>query len=155
MVKISKILETIISQATFDTMQSGCGMLKDHLMLAILRYEGTFASSVLQQALDDWQIYQIALHIERALEADAKSEVDIPEIFFPRYLERLAAEQHTDNLSTLIIGNAVAFIVALLAIKFFISYVQKYGFKAFGWYRIIVGGIILGMLLLGYDLQIM
>ncbi|MBQ5701807.1 MAG: hypothetical protein IIV68_06765 [Alistipes sp.] len=109
MVKISKILETIISQATFDTMQSGCGMLKDHLMLAILRYEGTFASSVLQQALDDWQIYQIALHIERALEADAKSEVDIPEIFFPRYLERLAAEQHTDNLSTL---NAVIDIIA-------------------------------------------
>ena len=60
-----------------------------------------------------------------------------------------------ENIGTLLIGNAVAFVVALLAIKFFISYVQKYGFKAFGWYRIIVGGIILGMLLLGYDLQIM
>ena len=53
-----------------------------------------------------------------------------------------------------IIGNVVAFIVALLAIKFFISFVQKYGFKAFGWYRIIVGGIILAMLFTGHELTI-
>ena len=60
-----------------------------------------------------------------------------------------------DNLSTLLLGNIVAFIVAMLAIKFFISYVTKYGFKAFGWYRIIVGGVILLMLGLGYDLKMM
>lgn len=60
-----------------------------------------------------------------------------------------------DNMSTLIIGNVVAFIVALLAIKFFISFVTKYGFKAFGWYRIVVGGAILVMLMMGYNLQIM
>ena len=60
----------------------------------------------------------------------------------------------TDNLSTLIIGNAVAFIVALLAIKFFISFVTKYGFKAFGWYRIIVGVTILVLLLTGHSLEI-
>ena len=59
-----------------------------------------------------------------------------------------------DNINTLIIGNVVAFIVALLAIKFFISFVTKYGFKAFGWYRIIVGGIILVMLLTGHNLMI-
>lgn len=59
-----------------------------------------------------------------------------------------------DNAWTLVIGNVVAFIVALLAIKFFISFVTKYGFKAFGWYRIIVGGIILVMLLLGHNLEI-
>ena len=46
------------------------------------------------------------------------------------------------NLTTLIVGNIVAFIVALLAIKFFISFVTKYGFVAFGWYRIIVGSAI-------------
>jgi undecaprenyl-diphosphatase len=44
--------------------------------------------------------------------------------------------------------------VALLAIKFFISFVTKYGFKAFGYYRIIVGGIILVMLMFGYNLEI-
>ena len=59
-----------------------------------------------------------------------------------------------ENLSTLLIGNAVAFIVAMLAIKFFINFVSKYGFKAFGWYRIIVGGIILIMLLTGHNLTI-
>ena len=60
-----------------------------------------------------------------------------------------------DNMTTLIVGNAVAFIVALLAIKFFINFVSKYGFKAFGWYRIVVGGAILVMLMLGHDLTIM
>ena len=60
----------------------------------------------------------------------------------------------TDNLSTLIIGNLVAFIVALLAIKFFISFVSKHGFKAFGWYRIIVGVVILVLLLTGHSLEI-
>ena len=59
-----------------------------------------------------------------------------------------------DNMGTLIIGNVVAFIVAMLAIKFFISFVTKYGFKAFGWYRIIVGGVILAMLMTGHNLTI-
>ena len=59
-----------------------------------------------------------------------------------------------ENLDTLIIGNAVAFIVAMLAIKFFINFVTRYGFKAFGWYRIVVGGAILVMLLTGHNLTI-
>jgi undecaprenyl-diphosphatase len=59
-----------------------------------------------------------------------------------------------DNMGTLIVGNAVAFVVALLAIKFFISFVTKYGFKAFGWYRIILGGAILLLLLTGHNLTI-
>lgn len=59
-----------------------------------------------------------------------------------------------DNLSTLVIGNVVAFVVALLAIKFFISFVTKYGFKAFGWYRIVVGAVILVLLLTGHSLEI-
>lgn len=60
----------------------------------------------------------------------------------------------TNNLSALIVGNVVAFVVAMLAIKGFIKYVQKYGFKAFGWYRIVVGGVILVLLLTGHNLQI-
>ena len=58
------------------------------------------------------------------------------------------------NLDILLIGNIVAFIVAMLAIKFFISFVSKYGFKAFGWYRIIIGGAILVMMLTGHNLTI-
>lgn len=60
-----------------------------------------------------------------------------------------------ENMSTLIIGNIVAFIVAMLAIKFFIGYVTKYGFKLFGWYRIILGLAILIFLLTGHELSIM
>ena len=58
------------------------------------------------------------------------------------------------NLQALIVGNVVAFVVALLAIKFFIAFVTKYGFKAFGWYRIIVGAVILIMLLTGHELTL-
>ena len=53
------------------------------------------------------------------------------------------------NLTLLAIGNLVAFVVALLAIKFFITYLQKYGFKVFGWYRIIVGGILIALIYAG------
>ncbi|PPK99993.1 undecaprenyl-diphosphate phosphatase [Parapedobacter indicus] len=59
------------------------------------------------------------------------------------------------EINQLIIGNAVGFVVAIIAIKSFIGVVSKYGFKAFGWYRIIVGGIILIMLLSGHSLQIL
>jgi undecaprenyl-diphosphatase len=51
------------------------------------------------------------------------------------------------------VGCVVAFIVAVLAIKFFINFLTKRGFKAFGWYRIVVGGVILLMLALGSNLQ--
>lgn len=70
------------------------------------------------------------------------------------FLEPESAEVLTENISILIIGNIVAFIVAILAIKFFIGYVTKYGFKAFGYYRIIVGTIILVLLFSGHNLQI-
>ena len=66
----------------------------------------------------------------------------------PEYREVL-----TQNLDVLIIGCVVAFIVAILAIKFFISCLTKYGFKAFGWYRISVGGVILALLWSGHTLQ--
>ena len=58
-----------------------------------------------------------------------------------------------NNLETLIIGSVVAFIVAILAIKFFINYVTKYGFAAFGWYRIIVGLIIIICTLCGVEMK--
>lgn len=54
------------------------------------------------------------------------------------------------NLMALGIGNLVAFLVALLAIKFFIGFLQKHGFRLFGWYRVIVGAILLVLVLTGY-----
>ncbi len=59
-----------------------------------------------------------------------------------------------DNMTVLIIGNIVAFIVAILAIKFFIDFLTRHGFKAFGYYRIIVGVALIIMILCGVDLQI-
>lgn len=60
----------------------------------------------------------------------------------------------SENIDILLIGNAVAFVVALIAIKSFITFLTKYGFKVFGYYRIVVGLAILVMLGLGYDLKI-
>ncbi len=57
------------------------------------------------------------------------------------------------NLWMLLLGCVVAFIVALLAMKWFVAFLTKYGFKAFGIYRIIIGGIIIVMLLTGHSLS--
>ena len=56
----------------------------------------------------------------------------------------------TENIKLFAIGNIVAFVVAMLAIKFFIGFLQKHGFKLFGYYRIIGGVILLLMLATGY-----
>lgn len=54
------------------------------------------------------------------------------------------------NLTILAAGNLIAFLVALLAIRFFITYLQRYGFKLFGWYRIVVGAVLLVLIFSGY-----
>lgn len=56
----------------------------------------------------------------------------------------------SQNIQAFIAGNVVAFVVAILAIKFFINYLKKYGFRVFGIYRIIVGIILLGLIAAGY-----
>ena len=60
----------------------------------------------------------------------------------------------THNIILLLLGCLVAFVVAMLAIKGFVSFLTKYGFRAFGVYRIIVGGIIIILLLCGVPLAI-
>ena len=54
-----------------------------------------------------------------------------------------------DHVQILLVGNVVAFIVAILAIKFFIGFLQKHGFRIFGWYRIIAGIILLILIFTG------
>ncbi len=56
------------------------------------------------------------------------------------------------NITMLILGCVVSFVVALLAMKWFVGFLTKYGFKAFGIYRIIVGSIIIVLLLTGHSL---
>ncbi len=66
------------------------------------------------------------------------------------YKEHPEVLKDTHNLTILALGNLVAFVVALIAIRFFISYLQRYGFRLFGWYRIIVGAVLLVLIFMGY-----
>ena len=61
---------------------------------------------------------------------------------------------NTENIKLLLVGNIVAFIVAIIAIKSFIGFLTKHGFKVFGWYRIALGIIILALFLSGYHIDI-
>ena len=68
--------------------------------------------------------------------------------------KELGVEVFRDNWDTLLVGNVVAFPVALLANKFFIGFVSKYGFRFFGYYRIALALIVALALLLGADLSL-
>lgn len=56
---------------------------------------------------------------------------------------------NADRVNTLLLGCVVAFIVAILAIKFFISFLKKNGFRAFGYYRIVLGLVLLILIYAG------
>jgi undecaprenyl-diphosphatase len=66
-------------------------------------------------------------------------------------------EGHTitgDEIKMLAIGNVIAFVVALLAIRTFITFLERKGFIVFGWYRIVVGAVIIGLYITGHNLEI-
>jgi len=58
------------------------------------------------------------------------------------------------DMDMLLIGNAISFVVAIIAIKFFVGFLTKYGFRVFGIYRIILGTLILAFLAMGFDLKL-
>ncbi len=70
-----------------------------------------------------------------------------------KFLKTYESIQASD-IKILLFGNVVAFIVAMLAIRFFINFLTKYGFKVFGYYRIVLGIILLALLAMGYELDI-
>ena len=70
-----------------------------------------------------------------------------------KFLKTYESIQASD-IKILLFGNVVAFIVAMLAIRFFINFLTKYGFKVFGYYRIVLGIILLVLLAMGYKLDI-
>jgi undecaprenyl-diphosphatase len=57
---------------------------------------------------------------------------------------------NTEHVNILLLGSLIAFIVAILAIKFFISFLQKNGFRIFGIYRIVLGIVLLIMIYMGW-----
>lgn len=56
---------------------------------------------------------------------------------------------NTNNLQTLLLGSVIAFVVAILAIKFFIGFLQKHGFRMFGFYRIALGILLIVLIAAG------
>lgn len=63
------------------------------------------------------------------------------------YKETPELLQDSHNITMLVVGNLIGFVVAMFAIKGFIGYLSKHGFKLFGWYRIIIGGLIIILVL--------
>ena len=68
------------------------------------------------------------------------------------YKSGVSVQQEQINL--LIVGNIVAFVVAILAIRSFIGVVTKYGLKVYGYYRVIVGIIIILLMIVRVDLKL-
>jgi undecaprenyl-diphosphatase len=94
--------------------------------------------------------------LDRKSAAEFSFFLAVPTMLAATALELLQTYKsiNTSNIGVLLLGNLVAFIVAILAIKGFIAYLTKYGFKAFGYYRIAVGLIILILVGFGVDLNI-
>lgn len=68
-------------------------------------------------------------------------------------LMKIWPELGAEHVDVLIYGNAVSFVVGALAIKGFVGVVERYGLKYFGYYRIVVGLVVLGSLMLGGDIH--
>jgi undecaprenyl-diphosphatase len=117
----------------------GCYQVLSVLFPGLSRSAATIIGG-LQQKLDRRTAAEFSffLAVPTMLAASVKSFYDVhktnPEVFVK------------DNMTLLIIGSLVAFVVALLAIRFFITYLQRHGFKLFGYYRILAGSLILILL---------
>ena len=88
-IKISKALESIVAQVIFDTTREGVDhSLKDVLMLSLLRADDSMAHRLLAYRLKDWELYQIALRLEREI-AQGRSAGMVPQSFFAEYMDEL------------------------------------------------------------------
>jgi undecaprenyl-diphosphatase len=85
--------------------------------------------------------FSFFLAVPTMLAASVKSFYDVYKSN-PEVLEK-------NNMMILLVGSVVAFIVALMAVRFFIGYLQQHGFKLFGYYRIIVGALVLILIFTG------
>jgi len=92
--------------------------------------------------------------LSRSLAAEFSFFLAVPTMFAAtaKSLLDIVQEQpevlNTEGIQYLLLGSAVAFLVALLAIRFFIRFLQQNGFRAFGWYRIALGTVLIMLILL-------
>ena len=87
----------------------------------------------------------IIIGCSRSLAAEFSFFLAIPVMFGVSLLKILkyGLDMPLADWAVLLVGMAVAYIVSVLAIRFLMDYVRKHDFKAFGWYRIILGIIVL------------
>jgi undecaprenyl-diphosphatase len=121
----------------------GCFQVLSILFPGLSRSAATIIGGMSQQLNKKTALeFSFFLAVPTMLAASAKSTLDVyqtnPEIF------------GKENLLLLLIGAVVAFVVALLSVQFFMRIVQKHGFAPFGWYRIVLGLSILGLLYTHY-----
>lgn len=97
----------------------------------------------------------MALKYDRKTAAEFSFFLAVPTMFAASSYKLLKGYEliTKDDLGILLFGNLIAFFVAMAAIKMFITFLTRYGFKLFGWYRIILGGLILLLTALGYELS--
>lgn len=100
----------------------------------------------------------LAQGYDRRSAADFSFLLAVPTMFvitaYQLYKTYKISAPGAEDIKLLLFGNVVAFVVALLAVKSFVDFVSRFGFRAFGLYRIVVGVIILVMIGLGIDLHI-
>ena len=114
----------------------GCGQVLSIIFPGLSRSAATIITGMTQKLTRGAAAeFSFFLAVPTMLAASAKSFWDT----YKDHPEVIAK----DNLTTLLIGSVVAFIVALLAIKFFISFLKRYGFRIWGVYRIIAGATML------------
>ena len=121
----------------------GCFQVLSILFPGLSRSAATIIGGMSQQLNKKTALeFSFFLAVPTMLAASAKSTLDVyqtnPEVF------------GQENLITLLVGAVVAFLVALLSVQFFMRIVQKHGFAPFGWYRIVLGLSILGLLYTHY-----
>ena len=121
----------------------GCFQVLSILFPGLSRSAATIIGGMSQQLNKKTALeFSFFLAVPTMLAASAKSSLDVyqtnPEVF------------GKENLLLLLIGAVVAFLVALISVQFFMRIVQKHGFAPFGWYRIVLGLSILGLLYTHY-----
>lgn len=92
----------------------------------------------------------ILLGTSRSIAAEYSFFLSIPVMFGASALKlvKFGFDFSTMELAVLLTGMAVAFVISVLAIKFLMSYIKRNDFKAFGWYRIVLGILVLGYFLI-------
>ena len=92
----------------------------------------------------------LLLGVSRQVAAEFTFYLAIPVMFGASLLKLLQFGFHFTGAEffTLILGMAVAFVVSILVIRFLMSYIKRHDFKVFGWYRIVLGVIVLAYFIL-------